>query len=417
MKRLLVSISKEWRLLYRDIEGVVIVFFMPVILVIVVALIQQRTFYSISDAKVPVFVADCDNNSIGEQIREGINKTGFFYVSAYVNDNSFDAGSLEKVVSTGEFQIGVFIPEGATSSLHNDIKKNLQGAGDTIKTNLENAEVQLFFDPLVKKTTRFLAQSTLQNILYESEQAIKLALYNKKEGESFQEFRAFLSPSITLNDLKPPDKAVVEIPDSVQHSVPAWILFGMFLICVPLAGNIIKERGEGCLARLKTIPITYFQIMLSKAIVFVGICLLQASLMIFMGFVLMPALGLPQLSVNGNWVLLILVALSSAFAATSYGVLLGSASSTYMQASAFGAISTVILAALGGAWVPVDVMPPVMQKISMISPINWGIRGFYKVFMGETTLIEVLPFVSLLITFSLVSIMVSVLFRNYQKTM
>lgn len=413
----MVSITKEWRLLYRDIEGVVIVFFMPVILVIVVALIQQRTFYSISDAKVPAYVADSDNDLLANEIKDGINETGMFYVANYVEDSSISALDVERAVTTGEHQIGVFIPAGTTARLRNDALNAVQKLENTSQPDFKKPQVQLFFDPLVKRATRFWVKSELENILTKAGREIKLSVYKKHGGAHVQELTQILSPSIEINDLKPPDKATVEIPDAVQHSVPAWILFGMFLICVPLAGNIIKERGEGCLARLKTIPVTYFQIMLSKVVVFVGICLLQASVMILMGFILMPALGLPQLSVNGNWFLLVLVALASSFAATSYGVLLGSASSTYMQASAFGAISTVILAALGGAWVPVDVMPPIMQKISMISPINWGIRGFYKVFMGETTFVEVLPFVSLLLGFSLVSVLVSVLFRNYQKTM
>ena len=167
---------------------------------------------------------------------------------------------------------------------------------------------------------------------------------------------------------------------------------------------------------LKTIPVTYLQIMTGKIVVFIGICLVQAILMVLVGVFVMPLLGLPELQI-GNWFTFLVISFSAGAAATAFGILIGSVSSTHIQASAFGAVSTVIFAAVGGAWVPVFVMPAIMQKISAFSPINWGIHAYYDVFLRSATVLEVLPDVGKLLLFASVFLFASLFFRNYQKTM
>ena len=205
------------------------------------------------------------------------------------------------------------------------------------------------------------------------------------------------------------------IPNSVQHNVPAWTLFGMFLICIPIAGNIIKERNDGCLARLKTMPVSFMNIITGKSIVFITILMIQAILIILVGLFVMPHLGLPKLQINGNWGALFLISLSCAFAAAGYGIAIGSISKTQIQASTFGSISTVILAAVGGVWIPVIVMPEVMRTISQISPMNWGIHGYYDVFLRNASAIQVLPNVLKLFAFYIICTLLSVYFRRYHN--
>ena len=99
--------------------------------------------------------------------------------------------------------------------------------------------------------------------------------------------------------------------------------------------------------------------------------------------------------------------LSAAVAACGYGILLGTMARTYEQASAFGAVSVVIAAAIGGIMVPVFVMPPVMQTISIFSPLSWGLNAFMDVFVRGGSLRSVLPDVALLVLFFLVTTLVA----------
>ncbi len=43
----------------------------------------------------------------------------------------------------------------------------------------------------------------------------------------------------------------VQKPTSVQHSVPAWLIFGMFFIMIPLSNVMAMERQTNTLTRLR----------------------------------------------------------------------------------------------------------------------------------------------------------------------
>ena len=49
MKKLIASVQKEFLLLMRDIEGVILMFFMPLCLVVVITLLQHRTFQNLEE--------------------------------------------------------------------------------------------------------------------------------------------------------------------------------------------------------------------------------------------------------------------------------------------------------------------------------------------------------------------------------
>lgn len=68
-------------------------------------------------------------------------------------------------------------------------------------------------------------------------------------------------------------------------------------------------------------------------------------------------------------------------AATAYGILVGTLFKTPNQALSFGAISIVILSAIGGIWVPLEVMPPAMQFIGHLTPLNWGLEAINDLYL------------------------------------
>ena len=93
MRKLFASINKEFLILKRDIEGILLIFFMPLLLVVIIALLQHRTFQSISESKIPIVVIDFDNDSLGSAFRNGIRNSAMFDVTEITE---FDSILLEK---------------------------------------------------------------------------------------------------------------------------------------------------------------------------------------------------------------------------------------------------------------------------------------------------------------------------------
>ncbi|MEI6852665.1 MAG: ABC transporter permease [Bacteroidota bacterium] len=182
------------------------------------------------------------------------------------------------------------------------------------------------------------------------------------------------------------ENAVIK-PTLVQNNVPAFALFAMFFIVIPLAGSLLTERTEGTYNRIRTLPVSYFTILWGKIVVYATICLLQLALMIVAGIYFLPLIyGMPALDIGTNYLALILAAFASAFAAIGFGLLVGTFSSSQSQAGIFGAFMVLILAILGGIFLPVYMMPKPLQIASIISPLRWGIDSFLDIFVREAGL-------------------------------
>jgi ABC-2 type transport system permease protein len=170
-------------------------------------------------------------------------------------------------------------------------------------------------------------------------------------------------------------------PNAVQHNIPAWAIFSIFFIVLPLGGSIIAERSEGLFIRMRTFPGSYLSILSGKLLVYFWVALLQFSIIIALGLYILPVLGLPTLDIGTHPAALVGLTIALSLAAVSYGLLVGTIFDTPQQSAVFGGISILIMSALGGIWVPLNIMPHFMQTISSFSPLNWALLGYYELFI------------------------------------
>jgi ABC-2 type transport system permease protein len=75
----------------------------------------------------------------------------------------------------------------------------------------------------------------------------------------------------------------------------------------------------------------------------------------------------------------------------------------------------MILAAIGGIWVPVFAMPPIMRHLSVLSPLNWGLNGFYDIFIRNAGFMTILPNCIWLLLFFGFCLALSVYFNRIKR--
>ena len=279
-------------------------------------------------------------------------------------------------------------------------------------------ELKLFFDPITKQSFKVSISGAIDRIV----SAIEMESMINTLGE---ELKTILSTTVSPKFENEPLVIVQQeyagkneteiVPNSVQHNVPAWTMFAMFFICIPLAGNIIREREDGSAFRLLTVPGSYLNVMLGKIFLYLMVNLVQFMLMLCVGLYILPLIGLPKLVIGNNYITLLCIALSSGLAATGFGLLIGTVANSQDQASLFGAVSVVILAALGGVWIPTFVMPETMRNISSISPLNWGLEAFYGVFLRGLGLGAIFIHLLKLVIFFLACIAGSFYYQTYRR--
>ena len=141
--------------------------------------------------------------------------------------------------------------------------------------------------------------------------------------------------------------------------------------CLRKLINLVKEKNLGTYLRLRCSPVPFWMLMGGKVMAFLVICMIQFAVMLGISYAIFPLLGLIQFDPGHQLPLMSLVALIAGLAAIGLGILIGTIAKTQEQSAPFGAILVIILAALGGVWVPTFIMPQWIQSISFISPIRW----------------------------------------------
>ncbi len=420
--KLLYSIYKEYKVLTRDRAGLAITFIMPTILILIITLIQDSTFRSVNEASVPLLIVDRDHDSLSHTLEKSLISSKFFVITK----KQLTDEEAKQQIAKGQFFIGIVIPENASKHLREKssarIGKLLSSfSGDSSATQepLDTGQlnVQLYFDPITKKSFKTTISNSIERIISQIEMQSMVTALNEKMKENFPlatPAKLETSPIVNLKEEYASYNNSTIIPNSVQHNVPAWTLFAMFFICIPLAGNIIKEREDGSAFRLLTMPGSYMIVILGKMLTYVIVSLIQFALMLCVGVFILPLLGLPELNI-GNLPVMFIVAFSSGLAATGFGLLVGTIATSHDQASLFGAVSVIILAAIGGVWVPTFVMPDVMKNLSVISPLNWGLEAFYGIFIRNFGFKEVMPEIAKLLVFFGVCLGSSYLYQKYKR--
>lgn len=388
MHRLISTLIKEFKLLIVDKTGITVLFVMPVLLVFIMTLIQHEAYKSLSQSGIPVLLVNNDNDSLGIAIEKGFKKFGICELT--VDDGTIYKSSddIKKRIVEGEFLAALVIPKDATNVLRENVAEMVDVFFDQksyVQKNQKQVKVEIIIDPTANKSFVMAINSGLKELISSIKTKILFQIMGEKIAKLLEsDSKAVLPESdffvyeeaYAVRDLKKTYQ-----PSAVQHNIPAWAIFSIFFIVLPLAGSIIYERSEGMFIRLRTFPGNYLSILSGKILVYFLVAIVQFVMIILLGKFVMPLLGLPVLDIGTNWFALVALTVMLSLAAVSYGLLIGTLFNTPQQSAVFGGISILIMSALGGIWVPVNIMPPVMQTISSLSPLNWALTGYYELFI------------------------------------
>ncbi|NIT64864.1 MAG: ABC transporter permease [Gammaproteobacteria bacterium] len=437
MLKLWATISKELLMLWRDRAGLLILFVMPAALVLVISLVQDNVLRATGESTIEVLLVDQDDGWAGQFLREALSGQRGIILVEELNGEPLTEAAGRAAVSRGEYQFCTVVPGGTTQAIKSRALQlavqSFRGQGALVDEAVgagesSTTQMALYTDPAVRETLRLAVVSALDRAVFalETEEKLKgiaqvmpaqlqrilhrkapmaaTALQGLDEELKIEWNRQSL---LSVAPRAARDDGREQMPNAVQQNVPAWTLFGMFFIVVPLSGTLIRERQEGTLLRLGALPISRFSILGGKVAAYVLVCSLQCLIMLMVGLLLLPRLGTPVLNIGDAPAALLVLALCAALAATGYGLMVGSVARSYEQASMFGAVSVVIAAALGGIMVPVYVMPPAMQGVGSLSPLGWGLSGFQEIFVRGGSLASIWPQALLLFTFFVVTLLVS----------
>ena len=418
MRKLFAAVWKELLLLLRDRGGVAILFVMPTAMVLIATLVQEDALRAIRGGRTSVLVAVEEGDSFGAAVAKGLADSGAFTVVRELHGRAVTVETIREELRARTSTIGIAVPAGVAERVAAGADRLLArmmpaGMAPTASAAEPLGEIAVYFDPAVRAPFRRAVVTALERLSQGVEVRVMMGKIQgfmggvtgkPASGSLWEE-----EPHITVRELFTGEGGADAMPSSVQQNVPAWTLFAMFMISIPLSGGIIRERDGGTLVRLRTLPVSPAAILAAKVIVYTAVCLFQFLFLLAVGAQVLPRLGTAQLEVGTQYAAIAAAALAAAFAATGFGILMGAINRTTEQASIFCATSVVIAAALGGVMVPAFMMPARMQQIGHFSPMEWGLSAFLDLFLRGGTLATVLPDLAKLLAFGGVTLGIAVL--------
>jgi ABC-type Na+ efflux pump permease subunit len=165
----------------------------------------------------------------------------------------------------------------------------------------------------------------------------------------------------------------IDPPTGFSQAIPGtMVMFTMLVLLTSGAITLVVEREQGLLRRLASTPISAASLVGGKWLGRLILGLVQIAFAMLIGRVLFSmdwGRSLPMVAlVLAGW---------AAFCASA-AILLSSLTRTVAQTSGVGVLSTMVLAALGGCWWPIEITPDWMQTLARLLPTGWAMDAMHK---------------------------------------
>ena len=397
MHKLLAILKKEFIVISRDIHSVVVLFILPTIFILLMSLAMRDLYQSDTSTSIKIMYLNNDSGNRGELFLGELKKLNSF--------NIIDTGStpvlndLKREMVENDIKFALTVNPTFTEFIKSkNLTKQKSALGLKINPTVNPQLLHIVKTAIVSKLKEFKTGDLLKG----KDQMLHYVGLNKKlfftPLENYIE-EQYLFANATQSAM----------PTSVQQNVPAWLLFAMYLIVIPIASTFITERNHGTMTRYRSMNITKRFFIFGKMIPFFLINLIQAALMLLIGIYIVPLLGGDSLQMGNSITGLLLIISCNSFCAISLALLIALSVKTFEQGAAIGGFGNVILGAIGGIMVPKFVMPEFMQKLSLISPMGWGLEGFFDIFLRNGNLLDVLPECGVLLLFGAIFLSIALL--------
>jgi ABC-2 type transport system permease protein len=364
-------LKKELTLISRDIHALLVLFIMPAAFILIMSLALKNTYSNTIDTKLKVAIISENSKDIKLFI-ENLNKNSYFDSQLVINKD------LKTLIYKDNYDFII------------KINKNFK---TQINKNKKGFEIQSFSKPDISLQNYEILKNLIVEIM--SKDIMKeYFIKNKINAKTL----ASLNKKIKNNYIYKNDK-LKTTPTSTQQSVPAWLVFSMFFILIPISNTFINEKNYGTISRIRSINVSFLPILLGKIIPYYLVNQIQVFIMILIGVYIVPLLGGDALVIKGNYFYIFLFTSIISLCAICFALFIANIAKTTEEATSIGGVSNIILAALGGIMVPKFVMPQFMQDITEFSPMAWGLEGLVELFVrggSFTDISEYILYLSLL---------------------
>jgi len=381
VKQILAMAKTDVIITFRTPIAVIMAFVMPIIFTAVLGVAMAGG--SDEDRRLTVLLINEDGGAAAARVETAIAASEV--IKLYQPEaNAPQPPLADALDAIGDYHRLLVLPPGFSDSL---------AAG-------EEASAQLYIDR--SSTRNMTAQQELDAIFNRVSSAVNIAKIAAEqaegaapfadEAEEAAYFESALQDAQTQMENRPlrvkselaTKTEVLLPPDGTNQSSPgSLVMFGLVTL-LSTAINLVVERHQGTLRRLAASPLSKRAIIAGKTLGPLTVGVIQMAVLILVG---QWVFGVPW----GNSPLaLTIMVLAFDLAAVSIGIFISTVVRTTDQATGAMIASSMVMAALGGAWWPMDITPSWMQTLGHFFPSAWAMDGFHAIILRGAGVSEIM---------------------------
>lgn len=372
MKLLNIAI-KDLLLTLNDRAALIFMLLAPLLLTLGMGMVTGA--FSSQDAglqDIPVAIYDQDQGAASRVFLEAFNSEQLQVLFEPVEVGS--EAEARQAVTDDKAAAAIIIPPGFSDSLLPDRQSGQRGP--LVKVELHANPARPISARIVRSVTAAII-NRVDSLALGGEVAVGQLLASGRIGLGDVETQAE-AMALRLAELgksgQPIGLHILESAPPQENSFIALMAPGMalfFLMYTVTQGgrSILAERDMGTLPRMLTTPSHYGEVLGGKVLSVFVTGFLQVGMLI----------AATSLIFNlrwGNPLAVILVTAAAAFAATGWGILLAALAQTPFQVSSIGSALMLLFGLLGGTFIPVEQLSPLMRLVGKATPNAWALDGF-----------------------------------------
>jgi ABC-2 type transport system permease protein len=360
--RIIDLILKNVTQIIRDWKAAFFMLVVPIIFTLLMGFIFGGFSGSEEDPRLPVGLVDQDESAVSAHLLALLEGSDAIRPVAMEN-----ADKTEKQVRDEELAAAVIVPTGYGDRIFDD-----DPLRPTVVVN-ENAQAGTIAQSAIHATMmRLLGGVQTAKLCATALDNVDEAFLTTTLDKSIAAWKS-LPLTITMTHsgaVKEEDESTSAVPGGFAHSSVANLVQFSLMGVIGAAATIVNERKSRTLQRMLTTTISRAEIILAYFLTIFLLNLVQLGLMIAFGAGL---LGVDYLREPAA-VLMMMVA--SAICTGGMGLLIGVLAKTDDQVAMFSVIPTLLMAGLGGAWMPLEFTSEAFQFVGHLTPVAWAIEGF-----------------------------------------
>ncbi len=171
---------------------------------------------------------------------------------------------------------------------------------------------------------------------------------------------------------EPPTSALVGFSSGFQHTGPSYTLMFVMMFMLMSVRDVVMERRNGTLRRLRLAAASPWLLAVGLFLGPLAVGLVQAAVLLGLNLLL------PGMDYGGSPGALILTMVLFTAISSALALCVATFCRTPGQADGLGMTASMMMAALGGLWWPLEVVPGFMQKVALALPTGQAVTVFHN---------------------------------------